>query len=179
MQHQQTAKMWVHIPMTKLEAIHEASAQDFFYTAAALSDIHVATPQKDLERMALCECDGIARLEKFRRDLSVFYRVIEEEIINVDEAFRSEAVRLRMRTKVGLVKSRVHQAYIDPKIGYFHPILNEWRPFSSGEVEEVLKKSRFGITNIKAKYLKMFSGGRKSRVKKIYISLPIEGSLRF
>lgn len=153
------------ITTCKLESIQEEPTQ----TAAA--------EQRALERMVQYELDEIHELEMFRQNISAIRCIIESGIAD----FNNSPAQPQSPIRVGLVKSRVCQTWVDPKVGYFHPVLNEWRPFPSEErTGDVKHKSWFRITNnIKAKYLKMRSGLKKSDANRHSISLPIYGSLVF
>lgn len=138
--------------------------------------------QYALERTALCELNGIAQLEKFRHNISILRRAIKAELAesNNDSFTSDDPTPSQLPIRVVLVRSRVRQTRVDPNTGYFHPVLNEWRPFASGATVGCAKrKGWLRAANIKARYLKLRPGQKKSGVNKYSISLPIEGSLVF
>lgn len=140
-----------------------------------------AAKQGALDRMALCEWNGIAQLEKFRRNISIMHCATKTELAESSDAFTSDGpAPPQVLSRMGLVRSRVRQTWVDPGTGYFHPGLNEWRPFPSGVTAGCAKhKSWFRIANIKTKYLKMKPRQKKPSASKHSISLPVEGSLVF
>lgn len=134
-----------------------------------------------LERTALCELNGIAQLEKFRHNISILRRTIKAELAKSNDSFiLDDPAPSQLPIRVVLVRSRVRQTRVDPNTGYFHPVLNEWRPFSSAVTAGCAKrKGWLRAVNIEARYLKMRPGQKKSGVNKYSISLPVEGSLVF
>lgn len=131
--------------------------------------------------MALCEWNGIAQLEMFRRNMSTMHCAIKAGLAESSDAFTSDGpAPSQVSIRVGLVRSRVRQTWVDPDTGYFHPGLNEWRPFLVGVAAGCAEhKSWFRTADIKTKYLKMRPRQSKSSTSKYSISLPVEGSLVF
>lgn len=123
--------------------------------------------------MTLCELNGITQLERFRHNLSSMHCIIGAEPVDFSDCFTDPPPHIQ--TRVELVRSRVRPTWVDPNTGYFHPFLNEWRPFPSGG--NAKRKSWFGVTDIIAKYSKIGSGLEKAG--KYAISLPVDGSLMF
>lgn len=121
------------------------------------------------EQMSQFELDKIAELEAFRQDISAMRCIIESGIADFKNSFLLDQAQPQVPAGVGLVKSRVCQTWVDPKVGYFHPALDEWRP-----LESVKHKRWFRITNIRAKYMKLTSGLRRSNINERSISLPVD-----
>lgn len=136
-----------------------------------------AAEQSVQDQMALCEWNGIAQLEKFRQNISTMHCAIKAELAGSGGVSTSDDPA---PLQVGLVRSRVRQTWVDPDTGYFHPGLNEWRPFCSGATAGCAQHTGwFRTANIRTKYFEMRPKLKKPGASKYSISLPVEGSLVF